>query len=198
MGFEDGAACPDPAGCTRWVGSAASFNDGSLPPFTAAATQCDDEPGNAPAALMYVYGAEILPSSTYVLETTRDGANFTSRGTVVTGLFGDVLGPFGTVNFQDVQGIIQKFKGVGGAPSKVYARLYGNVATPSTPVNFHDVSEAVAGFQIKPYPFSGPCPCPSLVQCGAGNCQSPGIGCNGGVCNPMNGKCEDECGRCAP
>lgn len=198
--FEAGTCTGDPAQCMRWLGAPAEFSDSPSPSFAAAATSCDPPTGGSATfgSAFYAYGAEILPSSTYDVHMTVDGTNFTYAGTVTTGKFGDVAAPFGgegEPSFLDISAMVAKFIGATGAPSKVFSKLARNVPLFETVVSFADISRALDGFRDTAYSSPGPCPCPSEVACGPGNCAEDDC-LPGEYCNILTGKCEDVCGRC--
>ena len=145
---------------------------------------------------------------------------------------GDVADPYNPPatstqpNSLDVVALVNKFKSVAGSPSKGLLQLQPNLLELNADINALDivaVVDAVKGFA---YPFGGPCPCPSLVTCGATACPGgagtctgsplPGLGAesmcvktcsvsgdpciNDGHCPTGetcgNPFCRDKCGRC--
>jgi len=237
--FEAGATCSDPAGCVRWVGKPNDFRESqdnpALGTFRAARLQC--EPfyqtwGSEPP--FSIMGAEILPSSRYDVEMVAASCAGT-EGTcldvspplrLVTARSGDLADPFNPPDpgaqpdGNDVVALINKFKNLGGAPSKTIALLQPNVPELHADVSGLDVTACINAFKGFAYPYSGPCPCPSTVTCNTTAC-SPGDPCGGGLCvrtcdgGPNAGDpcvndghcpasvcgagfCRDRCGRCAP
>jgi hypothetical protein len=131
-----------------------------------------------------VVGAEILPSSEYSVKTYGSSceateATCTDVGTAVTmktRRFGDVEAPFnppGTgqqPDAGDVTALVNKFRGVPGSRSKAVTQFQPNVPELNTDVNGLDIVDIVGAFKGFAYPFSGPCPCPSVATCGALAC----------------------------
>ena len=120
----------------------------------------------------------------------------------------------------DLTALVNKFKDVVGSESKVITQLQPNALDPNADINALDIVASVDAVKGLAYPFSGPCPCPSLVTCNAASCTG-NADCNGGLCvktclgganggEPCNnnthcpggvcgpGSCRDACGRCTP
>jgi hypothetical protein len=233
--YEFGASCTDPNGCMRWIGRPRSYpyssSNPSLGYFRAARVQCTPDYYDwSPEGAFYVIGSEVVPSSTYELEELSQVGDVLRTQTLRTARYGDVAAPFsptaGQPDALDVTGLVNRFRGLSGAPARTWAQLQPNVPTLTGEVSGLDVTigvDAVRGFA---YPYSGPCRCPSLVGCsalacpsGAGVCVSnfgPGATCvaicaggpnngepcqsagqcPGGNCGPAF--CRDACGRCTP
>jgi len=79
--------------------------------------------------------------------------------TVETATWGDIVSPFGTVNFLDISALVDKFKGLPSAPSKLRSLLRGNIPPVGEAVNFLDISLCVDAFKGLPYAHSGPTSC---------------------------------------
>jgi len=128
----------------------------------------------------------------------------------------------------DVTQLVNKFKNVPGAPGKAITQLQPNLPELNGDINALDIVAVVDGVKGLAYSFAGPCPCPSLVTCGATACPGgagtctgsglPGLGAgamcvktcsgsgdsciNNGHCPTGeicgNPYCRDKCGRCTP
>lgn len=184
-------------GEVRWVGPPQELPEFSEagPPYTeptwmGAALQCEpyyrDWTTNG---LLYVYGAEIVPESSYTIQVVRDACDgqldsesvYSDGITVTTGRLGDVVAPYAVdggsaqPDFSDIGAVVSKFLGALDPP-KVRAMLRMNVPPVTSSIDFADISSAVDGFLGTAYPYSGPCSCPSDTTC------------------PTT----DACGRCAP
>ena len=123
---------------------------------------------------MQIYGAEILPGSTYDVQIIHEicsgellnETNYSLPLTVRTGEWGDIVAPFAVPggsngrNFLDIAAVVGKFQEAPGAPVKVRAQLQPNEPNPDAPVSFLDVSTDVGAFKGGVYPFSGPVSCP--------------------------------------
>ncbi len=236
--YESGLSCTDPAGCARWVGRPGTFYESQGPPLTgpyrAARLQCTpfywDWITETATDPIVVVGAEIVPSSEYSVQTYASSckgvetgcANVSAAVTMYTRRSGDVDTEYNPPsatnqpNAIDVAQSVNKFKNAAGAPDHYRAQLQANLPELNASVNALDivaVVDAVKGFA---YAFSGPCPCPSTVTCGAtctgcpGMCVKTCIGgnnagepcindnhCPSGACSAV-GTCRDQCGRCTP
>jgi uncharacterized Ntn-hydrolase superfamily protein len=176
------------SGEVRWLGPPAEFSEQTLPPMLnliAAPLQCcphirdwsqsalaSEFGGDADVSVLYAYGAEIVPCSSYDLEFVASGLTETSCAVrVPTGKWGDVVAPFRTVgqpNFLDINALVNKYKGIAypAAPKKAYAKLSGNVLSFGQQINFEDIGSAVRAYKTIPYAEAGPAvgacsdPCP--------------------------------------
>ena len=156
----------------RWAGAASTYSDTPSPSIQASALGCEpvfttwpkDEP-------VYVYGAEIVPMSTYevqAIDVSCQGdpdneACYSSALVVQTLKWGDIVPPLGGASqpsFGDVTEIVKKFQGDASSVSKVRTQLQPNTPNPSINVNFQDISVDVAAFQGAAYPYTGPVACP--------------------------------------
>jgi hypothetical protein len=161
-------------GSSMWVGPPEWFSDssGSPPGYFAARLQCEpyytDWSG---MGLIHVYGPEVVPASTYEIEsisehcTAVNPQNYSAMLEVTTNRWGDVAAPFwpavgGQPNFSDVSALVDRFRSAPGSIPTLSAQLQPMVPVPGANVNFADVSACVDAFRGLPYPFSGPQSCP--------------------------------------
>jgi len=191
--FEAGATCTDPAGCARWVGEANTFRESQENPegegFKAARLQCTPYYRDwTTEGLVHVVGAELMPSSTYHVEVVAaDCAGSETSCSLIspyniltTARYGDVAPLYNPPETEsqpdalDVVALVDKFKDVAGAPRKTFTQLQPNVPELNNDVSALDIVTGVEAFRGLAYPFSGPCPCPSLATCNALPCSSPG------------------------
>jgi len=196
-GFEPGLCCSESDGCIRWVGKPGTFMEAegppaSGPPFRAARLQCAPfyHTWGAEGAIepVHVFGAEITPSSVYQIQTFAASCtgqestctNVSCPARFTTARWADVWPPYNprvtkTVSQPsalDLVVIVNKFKNVAGAPFKRIAQLQPNLVEPNADVGALDIVAAVDAVKLLPYPYSGPCPCPSLATCGGFACPS--------------------------
>ena len=68
------------------------------------------------------------------------------------------LAPNGTVNFNDISAVVDKFKNKEGAPAKARADIAPQ--TPQKIVDFDDISAVVEAFRGLSYPYGGLDDCP--------------------------------------
>ncbi len=228
-------------GCARWVGKPGTFYESQGPPITgpyrAARLQCTpfywDWSTETALAPIIVVGAEIVPSSEYGVQTyastckgTEDTCpNVSPPVTMYTRRAGDVdalYNPGSTPitnqpNAIDVAQVVNKFKNMVGSPDHYRAQLQPNLPELNASINALDVVAVVNAVKgARPYTFSGPCPCPSMVTCGGTCAGCPGLcvktctggdndgepcinsnHCPSGACAAV-GTCRDACGRCTP
>lgn len=187
-------------GCGRWVGPPVAVREAQdnaeIGSFVAARLQCTPYYADwASFGTVHVFGAEILPSSTYELRTyawscrgTEDAcSNVSSPIEARTRRWGDVSEPFTppTSTIQpdslDVTALLNKFRNVPGSPSKSVAQVQPNALELNVDVGALDIVAVVDAFRGLMYPYSGPCPCPSTVICDATPCAMPSD-CGGGAC----------------
>jgi len=184
-------------GEVRWVGPPVELPEFSEvgPPFAeptwmGAALQCEPYYADwGSGLLLNVYGAEILPDSTYdvqaILEVCADRLDdetrYSSPVPIATARWGDIAPLYAGGNnppqpdFVDISSEVTKFVG-GLDPTKVQALLRFNVPPVNDSIDFRDIANCVSGFVGDPYPYDGPCTCPSSATC-------PTL---------------DACGRCTP
>ena len=216
-GFEVGT-CTTPgetSGCARWVGRSATFlesqdfpNQGS---FRGARLQCTPYFKDWSAdGVVHVMGSEIMPSSSYELRVFAQSCAGTEATctaisctqSMTTARWGDVVAPFSPPvtsepSGGDVVAVLNKFKYLLGAPSRTASKVIGNYNLLLADVGALDISAVVDAFKGLAYPYSGPCPCPSQVLCGAQSCTSVSdcaMLCVGG--EKFGQKCEANCDCC--
>lgn len=180
-------------GEVRWVGPVDEYREGQAPTptFFGSLVQCDayfaDWSGVSSLA---VGGAEVLPQSTYIIQSVdsscpdlEDENCYSDPLILVTGRFGDLVAPFEGSGFKqpDILDILEVVNKLLGAtpPTQASADMGPNVLDFSLQVNIRDVLDVVDQFLGAPYPYHGPCPCPSEV-----------------TCDPGDDSVVDECGRC--
>jgi len=189
--FESGATCSDSIGCVRWVGKPGTFlesqDNPGLGSFKAARLECTPYYHDwTIEGLIHIVGGEIVPSSTYTIETLAatcagiEGSctSVSSPLEVRTARSGDVELPFNPPSTStqpdvtDVAQLVNKFKNLAGALPKASTQLQPNVQELNADINALDVVAVVDAVKQKAYGFSGPCPCPSTVTCGGMACSS--------------------------
>ena len=186
--------CPAPdfsayEGQVRWVGEPIEYPESLSGGGTVQVShlQCAPHSRGDWFALgdIHVTGAEIVPSSEYLLHSADEFSGVTSPTglTLLTTRWGDVTAPFNPPDtstqpdFVDVSAIVDKFKNVPGALSKVRVQLQPRVPNPNDDISFLDISACVDAFKGIAFPdIWGPCTCPSSESC-------PTL---------------DACGRCEP
>jgi hypothetical protein len=199
-GYEFGATCTDAGGCVRWVGTVGDYYEHqdrrSLGGFRGARLQCT--PHYADWALdgpFYIAGAEIVPSSMYVVEQLAASCagledtcgDLVQSWSLATTRHGDVVGLFNPPSTTsqpdalDVAALVNHFRHLPGAPHKPSAQLQPNLPELNLNVSALDIAIGVDAFRGNPYALSGPCPCPSTVLCAAIPCTTAGS-CSGGLC----------------
>lgn len=160
----------------RWVGPPAVYLEGvnEIPVFTAAGLQCDpyymDWGG---IDLLAVYGAEIIPSSSYEVQLIHEScsnlsneANYTPPLSIATLKWGDIVPPYITdlnitsqPDIRDILSVVDKFLGFLN-PIKTRSQLQPNIPLPGTNVGIAEVLKCVDAWLGTPYPFEGPTDCP--------------------------------------
>jgi hypothetical protein len=137
--------------------------------------------------LVHVSGAEIVPSSTYVVEQLaasclgiEQGCAAVSEPLIIsTARHGDIAPPLNPPNpanqpdAVDVTYLVNKFRNLPGAPPKVTAQLQPNTPDPNSNINALDIAVCVDAFRGFAYSYTGPCPCPSAVPCNVTVCGAP-------------------------
>ncbi len=199
--FEDATCTGDPAGphsCSRWVGPPFTYLEAqdlpSLGNYRASRLQCTPyyhEWWNEPnVGTVNVIGAEILPSSTYVLKlygsdcegaeanctnVSADVQMKTRRAGDIAPVFQDPAGSRTQPNAIDIVGAVNNFKKLSGAPKHIEAQVQPNLPDLNKDVDALDIGAIVNNLKASPaYPFSGPCRCPSTVPCNITGCSSDG------------------------
>jgi hypothetical protein len=79
----------------------------------------------------------------------------------------------------DVTALVNKFKKAAGAPVNSRSQLQPNLPELNTDVSASDIVAVVDAYKGFAYPYGGPCPCPSLVICGATACPGGAGTCTG-------------------
>ncbi len=167
-----------------WAGEIEEYVQTNNPPtsFFGARTSCEavftDFSGE-----FHVFGAEVLPSSTYsvqvVSEECADSLEeedcYSDPLVLGTALWGDVTAN-GAVNVLDISAVADQIKDLETALGTTRTYLRFNNPNPVSGVNVLDLADAVDAVKELPYPYSGPCTCPSSATC-------PTL---------------DACGRCSP
>jgi len=197
----------------RWLGPPQQYpeENNSVPGLTFWGSRLSCDPFYTDwgaLGLVHVFGGDVIPESLYSVQVDRqqcspfgiDESALSDPVPVETGVWGDVVALFagsGSVqpDFIDIASVVSKFLGNSTAPIKASAQLQPNTPDPDDAIDFHDIAAAVSGFIGNPYPYVGPCTCPSTVTCNTVACidDSP---CGGGFC--LDGFCTDPCGRCTP
>lgn len=166
---------PASNGQIYWVAPHTAILDGiANETLQVARLQCTPNMQNwSSSGLIHVFGSEIVPDSTYEIRYATasciaqgDEACLSDAKIVRTGLWGDIIMPFGSPqstgqpDFGDISACVDKFRESPAAPSRTRAKLYGDVPDPGTQVNFSDVSALVDAFRGSSYPYAGPSACP--------------------------------------
>jgi hypothetical protein len=156
---------PGSNGQVRWVAPAVSYPDVEMggPLFAGASLQCNPFYADwSGLGLLHVYGAEVVPGSTYAIDAIS-ACTGESLGNleVTTGKWGDIVEPFGgptQPNFIDISGLVATFQARATAPSVTQSDLVPQV--PNQVADFLDISADVQAFQGLSYQFTVPGPCP--------------------------------------
>lgn len=204
---------PEFNGAVRWVGAPTTYPNSPavdpLPPITVSRLQCDPVFLDwSSVGLLYVTGAEIVPSSQYEVAMVNescadnlDSSDVYSEPMVLgTTIWGDVRpyydAPGNPVqpDMLDVAGLVETFLGSKQAIEKPRAQLQPNVPDPSRSVDFRDISDCMSSYIFNVYPYHGPCTCPSTVPCGQTPCLVDSNCPNNGMC--VDAFCRDACARC--
>jgi hypothetical protein len=165
----------------RWVGAPSMRNDisGPNPTYQVAQLQCAPEfrDWSSDTSLIYVFGAEIVPSSVYEVQFVDDTcldlddpACYSDPVPIRTARWGDVVQPFaeragGQPNFGDVSATLDEFRGVFADLSTPRADLVGtggpgNANVVNQLVNFSDGSAVLDAFRGSAFPFGLTAGCP--------------------------------------
>jgi len=164
---------PEFNGTTMWLGPPIQYPEGSgAGNFMASQLQCDPHVQDwGSLSRVHVFGASVVPKSGFEVRMAdvpclMQGSPIecmTPPVQLVTAKWGDVAAPFGGAsqpNFGDISTIVDKFRGLATAPSKVFTQLQPNVPNPQADVNFSDIAIDVDAFRGIPYSFAGPSACP--------------------------------------
>jgi len=151
-------------GEVRWLGPPRAYpdEDSSNPNRTFIASRQSYEPYYhdwSTIDTLHVFGGEIVPGSTYRLQTLSASCDeqllgeeaFGANLQLVTGVWGDVTAPYagsGSVqpDFVDISQVVAKFLAQPDAPSKAQAQLQPNTALPNRSIDLHDVAADVQAF----------------------------------------------------
>jgi len=177
--------CPPPdynafVGEDRWVGPPAVYPEALGSPgsgtFVGATLLClpHFRKDWHTFGLIHVTGAEVIPSSGYLVRSVSDKNSIESPDglEIRTNRWGDVVAPFSPPDpssqpdFVDISAIVDKFKSLPTAPIKSRTQLQANVPTMGDDISFLDISSCVDAFKGFSYPHIwGPCECPSAEIC---------------------------------
>lgn len=159
---------PSMVGDIYYAGPEQSIPNSPNAALRGAPLQCTAHAQTWTTGLLHVFGAIIVPGSTYgVRMCDPSGVQCDGELLVATAKWGDVVRPFGGVsqpNFGDINSIVQKFSNLASAPSMARADLVGAgnpgaANTPNQVANFADISSDVSAFSGFPYPYTVPaCP----------------------------------------
>lgn len=126
--------------------------------------------------VIHIYDPLIVPAGVYEVQAIEEGCDsalsgsFTVPLTVVNSRWGDVVGSFdepsqqwtapdGSVSItSDVVAVVDKFRGLPGAPNKTRADV--EPAAPNQLIDVTDFVQIVDAFQGIAYPFAPSVPCP--------------------------------------
>jgi len=161
-------------GDVMWVGPPSAFPEsaGGGPTFYAAELQCEPYFTDwSSFGTISVYGKEVVPSSTYLIETFEETCTAVGTAPEVTSLaiqsgrWADVVAPFNggasvQPDFGDIASLVAKFVDEPTAPPKAFSQQQPNEVVPAQPIDFHDIADAVAAFLGNAYPYDGPGRCP--------------------------------------
>jgi hypothetical protein len=164
-------------GCVMWVGEPADISevagkpDATLPTFKGAKLQSEPYFTDwGKLGLLHVYSNAIVPGATYTVQAIDKACDapgeedYSGPLSVATAKWGDAVGdnnqqpPNGTVNFNDISSIVDKFKNLPSAPIK--SRVDVAPDTPDRIIDFVDIPAVVDAFKGRPYPYDGPTGCP--------------------------------------
>ncbi len=197
-------AAGEAGGCARWVGPPYSYLEAQeLPGFgnyRASRLQCTpyyDDWENEPNQAVNVVGAEILPSSTYAVQsygtdckgTEASCSNVSASVQMQTRRAGDIAPVFQDPaanrtqpNAIDIVGTVNNFKKLAGAPKHLEAQVQPNLPNLNRDVDALDIQAIVANQKLGAYPYNGPCACPSTVTCNAIACSGTTPCISGNLC----------------
>ena len=167
-------------GRVMWVGApydvseVAGKPDSTPPTFKLADLQCDPFFADwTQFGVVYVRSESFVPLGLYDLQAIdntcapENELDYSGPLPVTLSRWGDAVGtnnaasPQGTVDFNDISSVVDKFKGLPGAPSKSRADVAPSL--PDKIVDFQDIPSIVDAFRGLAYPYAGPPvadPCP--------------------------------------
>jgi len=162
-----------------WVDAPSSISevpgvsDATPPTFYGASVSCTPHCRDwSTIDVLHVSGDAIIPGGQYDVQaidctcSTADEGSYSAALGAPTSTYGDLVGdcsvspctpPDGRIDFIDISAVVEKFRGLGGAPIKVRADLAGDV--PDRIIDFVDISAAVDAFRGLPANFAGPSGC---------------------------------------
>jgi len=173
-------------GQVRWVGPPSDFPESSsdFRTFKAARLQCSPHYMDwSVVGLLHVYGDGIVPSSLYNVQAVAIACPVEAYYSlpplsVTTARWADVALPYQQTcadsgcspctavdcvsqpDALDIVSLVNKFKDLDGAPSKVETQLQPNAPDPLDDLNALDIVVAVDAFKGMSYYYSGPTACP--------------------------------------
>jgi hypothetical protein len=153
--------------------------------FTAAQLQCDPHfrdwseaallADDLPSGLVHVFGEEIVPSSSYVVQVVHEtcGENldceyvYSDPLTITTVRWGDVVEPFqdpspavlSQPDFFDVSTVIDKWQNI-DIFAPITARADLDPQVPNQALNFFDISAVIDAWSSLAYPYAITTSCP--------------------------------------
>lgn len=160
----------------RWVGPPQAYPEGSgaQQTFSAAPLQCSpfftDWSG---FEVLHVYGPEIMPSSEYEVQAIEEVCYYFGQPTAYsppltmnTARWGDIASPYQPPaegiqpDALDVVGVVNKFRGVAGAPIQASSRLQPALLDFAVNLSALDIVSCVDAFRGLAYPYQGVVACP--------------------------------------
>lgn len=106
---------------------------------------------------VYLADADIIPETTYQIQSDFGGGVTSFVAAMPTGQWGDVVAPFGVVDFRDVGGTIDGFKELPTAPPVTRTDL--DPQRPDFVVNFADIGATLDAFRGVVFPYVPPSSC---------------------------------------
>jgi len=162
-------------GAIRWAGPPAEYVDAAAAGTTFTASRLGCEPyvqDWSAIGVLELFGPEVVPGSFYEIRfgdaacaLSGDESCLSPAAYIWTAAWGDVVNDGGTQtpNFEDINAVIDSFRGLPSAVGTIRSKLHGNILDPSAPVSFQDIFHAVNAFRGIPYPYAGPTACPSEI-----------------------------------
>ena len=106
----------------------------------------------------HVADQRIAPGRRYRFRSEFGGDNVSIYAEAATRAWGDVVSPFGVVNFTDISAVVDRFRSIPQAPPVAQCDL--RPATPDYLVDFDDVASTVDAFRGIAYPYQAQADCP--------------------------------------
>jgi len=159
----------------RWIGPPGQYveSNASQLPFTASILQCTPYYHDwGTVGLLHVFGAEIIPSSTYQVQSVAEGCStktelvYSAPAEFGTGRWADVEIPFNPPSpsqqpdLGDVSAMVNKFRNLPAAPIKARTMLTGSIPNIGNDVDFGHISACVDAFRGVGFPHAPPANCP--------------------------------------